>query len=149
MQTNKKKSPKVGSESSAPTSPFAYINSINRGSHFFNESPKTPYMETGYNGFLANKAFSMHYDSILQANEMNMKHNLDNLLQYEYLFSTVRPRSRGGIWYKSKKNEDLDAICEHFNINKNVGLNYLNLLSKSEIKIIKNKGKADNGKGPI
>lgn len=148
MQNSKKKSPKFG-ENNVPTSPFTYINAINKGTHLINESPNSSQYEKEYNPFITNKAFSFHYDTILQANKMNMNSHLTNGMQYDYYMSVVRPRKRAGVWHKSKKPADLDLICKHFAINKNIGLKYLNLLSDSEIKIIRNKGVVDNGKGPI
>jgi hypothetical protein len=147
MKDNKKKSQKFG-ENNAPTSPFSYINAINKGEHLINDSPNSVQYEKEYNAFIANKAFSFHYDTVLQSNQMNMNSHLENGMQYEYYMSTIRPRKRMG-WYKSSKPTDLDLICEYFAINKNIGLKYLNLLSESEIKIIRNKGVVDNGKGPI
>jgi hypothetical protein len=145
-KNNKKKSLPIGTKE-AGVSPFEYVNAINRGENLIKSSyDHTGYYDKYYNAYIANKAFSFHYDTILMANEMNMNHGLDNTLQYDYYMNTIRPRTRRGKWFKAQKNDDLQIICDFFNINKSVGLQYMKILSDHDIIKIKTKGASEHGK---
>jgi hypothetical protein len=49
----------------------------------------------------------------------------------------VRPNKRWAKWVKDEANEDLDIVCAYYNVNPIVGREYLSLLTKEQIQIMK------------
>ena len=71
--------------------PFDFVKSVS--------SDKTDIMvddieEKAYQPFLINKALSYHQDSVFLTNEMNIRHGVDNRLQYVFFLNTLRKRQR-------------------------------------------------------
>lgn len=119
-------------------SPFDYVNSITMTKkNMMRNTENDDLAEKDYNPWIVNKALSYFQDTILIANEINQHYNLDKRPQYEYLINIVRPNKRWAKWVKDEKNEDLDTVCEYYNCNRKVGREYLSLLSKEQIQIMK------------
>jgi len=93
--------------------------------------------EKDYNPWIVNKALSYFPDTVLIANEVNMYHGLEKRAQYEYLINMIRPNKRWAKWVKDVNDEDLDSVCAYYNVNRIIGREYLSLLSKEQIQIIK------------
>jgi hypothetical protein len=93
--------------------------------------------EKQYNPWIVNKALSYFPDTVLIANEVNMYHGLDNRPQYEYLINMIRPNKRWAKWVKDVSDEDLDAVCSYYNVNRIIGREYLSLLNNDQIRTIK------------
>jgi len=126
-------------------SPFTFISYINNGDNIMRD----PIYENGdaekyYNPFICNKAFSNHLDTIMAANDMNMNHHLDKVMQYEYLLAKVRPRKRSNIWNKkSKSSDDIKDIANFYGINIKKAKEYVDILTNEEIRRILDKGGKD------
>lgn len=121
-----------------PLKVFDYVNSINSGKNsLMRETPDDEVAESGYNAYLTNMALSYHLDTILHANLMNINHHLDNRPQYEFLLNSVRKKKRFAKWHKADKSDDLELICNHYQVNKRVAREYLDLLPSEEIEKIK------------
>ena len=76
-----------------------WLNSINidkEGS--FDDDPSAKYP-----AIIVNRCMSGHLDTVLFANEMNMKPNLDLKMQYSFLLNSVRKRKRFSHMIKSAK----------------------------------------------
>lgn len=96
---------------------FDYINSINFGKkNMMRDTENDDLAEKGYVSFLANRSLSYFPDTILYAQEMNLSHDLDNKMQYEYLFYSVPKRKRFSKWHKKDKDEDLQTIATHYKL---------------------------------
>ena len=68
------------------TNPFDYINAINTSKkNLMRDTNNDRIAEKEYSSFLTNRALSYFNDTIGYANEMNVRHYADNLLQFEYL----------------------------------------------------------------
>ena len=63
--------------------PFEYLNSINYTKKDIIVDDIT---EKEYNSFMVNRSLSYFPDTVLAANEMNRYHQIDNLLQFHFLF---------------------------------------------------------------
>ena len=75
------------------TNPFDYINAINVSKkNLMRGSNNDTIAEKEYSPFLTNRALSYFSDTIGYANEMNQRHHLDHLLQFEYLLNIVSLR---------------------------------------------------------
>lgn len=93
--------------------------------------------EKDYNAWVVNKAFSYFPDTILHAQEMNIKAHLDNKMQHDYLMGVVRKGKRFSKWAKKDKDEDTLAIQEFFSYNREKAKTALTILSKDQLKAIK------------
>jgi hypothetical protein len=115
--------------------PFDYVNAIlqNKQQLIVDEST-----EKAYSPFLTNRSLSYHKDCIMYANEMNMRHNLDNKMQFDFLINTVRSKKRPfAKWAKSEKSEDIECIKSIYAVSDSKAKEILRLLSKEEIQQLK------------
>ena len=95
--------------------------------------------EKSYVPFIVNKALSFHLDCVMYANEMNMHHNLDKKLQYQFHINTIRGYKRPyQKWYKRGEIENLSAVKEYFNYSTEKAKDALKLLTESQLNEIKN-----------
>jgi hypothetical protein len=114
--------------------PFDYVNSIDKRQYLDDLS--------GYNAFIINKKLSLSLDTIMYANEMNINSHLDNKMQYDYLYYSIRPIKKRPFtkWlYDAKEDEDVDIIMEYFQYNAQKAKQLLSILKPEEIKIIRDK----------
>lgn len=119
--------------------PFDYINDASFSKkNLMRGTENDALAEKGYNPWLTNLAFSQHPDTLLHANLMNMYHHLDNYPQYLYFINSLRSKKRFGKWSKKVDNEDLDMICKVYNVNKIIGKEYLTLLTREQLDMIRN-----------
>ena len=109
-------------------SPFDYVKSINQKNYEFDLA--------GYVPFLTNRAFAMHLDTVMLAEEMNQYHQLSPALQYEFYFYAVRKGKRFGFPPKPEEVKHLDAICEYFNYSKQKALEALEILTPEQVQEI-------------
>lgn len=96
--------------------------------------------EKDYVPFVVNKALSGHIDCLFYINEMNKKPHLDKQLQYDYLFYSVRKYNRSyQKWVKYKDSDDIELIKEYYGYSSDKAKEVLKLLSKENLKYIKDK----------
>lgn len=102
--------------------------------------------EKDYNPFLINRGLSYHHDTVAIANEMNMRHDCPNIMQYEFLLNIVRKKKRFAKWNKKEHESELEAVKEYYGYNDTKALQALKILSNDQIEEIKikiNKGGRD------
>lgn len=117
--------------------PFDFIKSASHNKKDLVKTSDYPeQIEKQYTPYVVNRGFSYFEDTILHANEMNMRHHLFNDAQYRYYLGILRPRNRFSKWHKAEKNNDLDAIQEVYSVNRTVAKQYLKALSKDQLKQI-------------
>jgi hypothetical protein len=115
--------------------PFDYVNSINS---FKKENLMVDeFAEKAYNPWLVNKALSYFKDSVLYANEINMNSHISNRMQYDYYLNAIKSGKRYSKWVKTNKSEELELICKVYNCNKKTGDAYLKVISKQDLKKLK------------
>lgn len=98
-----------------------------------------PTAEKDYNPFIINRCMSAYPDTILLAQEMNMRAGLDKRLQYEYYLKAVRARKRFSPWLRAEKIEDLDAVKEYFGYSNVKAKEALRVLTEDQLSYIKGK----------
>lgn len=131
------------------SNPFDFVNSINAGNDIIGSAEDPSKAEEGYNPHLTNRAFSNHVDSVMYANEMNMRWGLDKSLQYYYYLYTLRPRKRYGKWHKASPKKNVQAVQALFPCNDQRAVTVLSLLTKDQIKQIQDMAnKSDNKNEP-
>ena len=117
--------------------PFEFIKSISQTKdNFIKEFPS---VEKDYKPFLVNRGLSFFQDTILQVNEMNRNHYLDNKLQFDYLLNSIRTRKRWSKWLKPDKIDNLEMVKEYYGFGNEKAKEALEVLSDAEIEFIKTK----------
>ena len=120
--------------------PFDFIKSVSHSKKDLIRGDDYPeQIEKQYNAYIVNRGFSYFEDTILHANEMNMRAHLFNDSQYRYYLGVLRSRNRFSKWHKAEKNIDLDAIQEVYSVNRTVAKMYLKTLSKEDLKRVHEK----------
>jgi len=122
------------------SNPFDYVQAVSDSKKdLMRGTENDTLVEKGYNPFLTNKPLSYHPDAILHANEMNILHHLDNKLQFDYFINTLRKRKRFSKWSKPQEDATLSMVCDYYQCNKQIGLQYLKILTRDQIDTIKEK----------
>ena len=125
--------------------PFDYVNDINfKKKNLMRDSDNDKLAESGYNPNITNKSLSYFPDTLFLSNDMNANHHLDNLLQYEYLLNTIRPKKRFAKWVKSEDKDDLEIIKMYYGYSNKKAEQALKILSSEvieRIRIIITRGK--------
>ena len=133
--------------------PFDFIKSINdhkpnllkdckayEGEEMIN--PDTPSKQ--YVPFIINRGLSQFNDTVLLTNEINIRHQLPAKMQYDFLFSAIRPRKRFSKWAKKMKDpNDLKTIQETYNYSKEKAEQVYTMFSQDDLKTLRkrlNKG---------
>jgi len=92
--------------------------------------------EKGYKPYLTNRSLSYHQDSILYANEMNMRPHLDSKLQYELLLNSLRKRKRFSKWKKQDPDASVEMIMEYFGYGRSKAEQALRVLTDDQLTMI-------------
>jgi hypothetical protein len=116
-------------------SPFDVLNSINSSKENLIESGDLE--ESAYPAFIVRRGLSLYIDSIIYANAMNISHELDHKLQYEYLLNSVRKRKRFSKWPKKLESPDIDLIKRDLNYSTKRALEVEKLLTEETIDRLK------------
>jgi len=91
--------------------PFEYLNAINSTKQNIMVDEAS---EKAYNPFMVNRGLSYFPDTILLANEMNIHHQIDSKLQFDFMLNTIRKKKRFSKWAKADELESLEAVKECF-----------------------------------
>jgi predicted CopG family antitoxin len=111
-------------------SPFDYLNAINTTKKDVMVDDIT---EKAYNSFMVNRSLSYFPDTVLAANEMNIHHQVDSRLQFDFLINIIRKRKRFSKWDKKKNNSDVEVIKEYYGYNEEKALQVLNIISTDQL----------------
>lgn len=118
--------------------PFDYINAISYSKkNLVHGTENDELAESGYNPFLANKGLSYYPDTVLYANEMNTKSQLDNAPQFDYLINSIRPKKRFSKWHKKTTDDDLMMVQQYYQCSYSKAEQALKALTKEQLNIIK------------
>lgn len=121
-------------------SPFDFMNAASFSKDDVINNHENPEMaEQLYTPYIVNRGFANFQDTILHANEMNMRADLFKDAQFQYYRGALRKRKRFSKWPKADKSNDLDAIQEVYQCNRTVAKLYLKALSSDDLKSIHNK----------
>jgi len=122
----------------AKTNPFDFTNSINQSkTDLMRGTANDKLAEKSYSPFLTNRALSYHNDTVFFANEMNTRHHLDNLLQYDFLLNIVRPKKRYAKWSKKDNDGDVLIVKEYFGYNDTKARQALAILTPEQLTTIR------------
>jgi hypothetical protein len=119
-------------------SPFEFVKAINGSKEDLIRGSETPdAAERLYVPFVINKALSSDIATILYANEINQRPDLDKKLQNDYYLNSVRPVKRFSKWIKREENADVECIMEYYKVSYARALEYTKVLTKEQIDLIK------------
>ena len=118
-------------------SPFDFINDINFGKKNLLKDDDKGILEKEYNSFIINRGLSYFSDTVLYANEMNLRHELDKRMQNDYLLHSIRSNKRFSKWVKNKKEERVDLIKQYFNYSNQKAREVLDIITDEEYNQIK------------
>ena len=113
-----------------------YLKSINQTKENLMDSDD-PMWEKKYSPYIVNKCIAPFNDTIMFVNEINMRHHLENKLQYDFLLNTIRPKNRFAPWVRGSKIKDLEFIKEYYGYSNEKAKVALQILSNDQIKTIK------------
>lgn len=114
--------------------PFDFLNAINDTKKQLIVDDLT---EKQYNAFMVNRGLSYFHDTVLLANEMNIHHQLDNKLQFDFLINTVRKKKRFSKWLKPDEAEAIEVVKEYYGYSNEKARQALTLLSEQQINELK------------
>ena len=113
-----------------------YLKSINQTKENLMDSDD-PMWEKKYSPYIINKCIAPFNDTIMFVNEINMRHHLENKLQYDFLLNTIRPKNRFAPWVRGSKIKYLEFIKEYYGYSNEKAKVALQILSNDQIKTIK------------
>ena len=116
--------------------PFDFIKAINDSKNVMKNDLLA---EKAYIPFLVNRGLSFFQDTVIQVNEMNRLHFLDNKLQFDYLLNNIRPRKRWSKWLKPDKIDNLELVKAYFGFGNEKAKEALEVLTSENIEDIKSK----------
>ena len=116
--------------------PFDFANAINYSKQDIMIDDLT---EKSYNGFMVNRSLSYFPDTVSAANEMNIHHQLDSRLQFDFLINIIRKRKRFSKWNKKKIEDDVKTVAEYYGYSNQKALQVLALLSPEQLEQLKHK----------
>lgn len=101
-------------------SPFDFADAASYSKvDLIRESTQPEHTAKLYAPFMVNRAFALHEDSILHANEMNIRAGIPGQAQFDYYRAVLRKRKRFAKWPKAHKDEDLKLIQRRYSCNVN------------------------------
>ena len=92
-----------------------------------------------YPAFIVNKVLSGFSDTIMLVNEMNRNHFLDNDMQFQFLLNSIRSKKRYSPFLRASKLKDIECVKEFYGYNNEKAKTALDILTKKELKLIKEK----------
>ena len=100
--------------------------------------------EKKYPPYVINRCLSQHLDTIIMANEVNMRHGLNKRLLFHFLLNSIRKRKRfGGKWVSTSKSKNLEYVKEYYGYSNSKAKVALDILDKKQLNLIK--AKLDKG----
>jgi len=114
-----------------------WLNTINQTKK--NLIDEEPSIEKEYLPYIVNRCLSGSIDCVMLCNEMNMNHNLEKKLQYDFLINTVRPKKRFSPWLKKEKIKDIESVKSYYGYSNEKAEQALKILTKEQINFIRDK----------
>jgi uncharacterized lipoprotein YehR (DUF1307 family) len=96
-------------------------------------------VEKGYTPFVVNRCLSYFIDTVLYANEMNLRPETDKKMQFDYLQTTIRKNKRYSKWLKQESIENLDVIKEYYGYSDVKAKEVMDILTPKDIEYMRNK----------
>ena len=119
------------------SNPFVYADSVSyTKKNLMRGTANDELAEKGYKPYLTNRSLSYFQDSILYANEMNLRPHLEYKPQYEYLLNSLRKRKRYAKWKKQSPDAAVEMIMEYFGYGRAKAEQVLQVLTDEQLTMI-------------
>jgi|TARA_R110000764_G_scaffold69558_1_gene143965 hypothetical protein len=115
-----------------------YLNSINFTKKDLMKSEDKEWIKK-YPAFIINKILSGFQDTIMLVNEVNRNHFLDKDMQYSFLLNSIRSKKRFSPFLRASKLKDIDLVKEYYGYSNEKAKTVLDILTKDQLKLIKEK----------
>ena len=115
-----------------------YLNAINHTKKNVMDSEDTMWVKK-YPAFIVNKVLSGFSDTIMLVNEMNRNHFLDKDMQFQFLLNSIRSKKRYSPFLRASKLKDIECVKEYYGYNNEKAKDALDILTKKQLKLIKEK----------
>ena len=115
-----------------------YLNAINFTKNDLMKSEDKLWVKK-YPAFIVNKMLSAFSDTIMLVNEMNRNHFLDKDMQFQFLINSIRSRKRFSPFLRANKLKDIECVKEYYGYSNDKAKSALDILTKDQIKLIKEK----------
>ena len=110
--------------------PFDFINAINTSKK---DVMVDDIAEKEYNAYIVNRSLSYFQDTVLIANEMNIHHQIDNRLQFDFYINIVNKRKRFSKWLKPNEVDNLEVVKQYYGYSDEKAKSVLPLLNSVQI----------------
>ncbi len=110
--------------------PWEYINYI------LNNTPVKDDDIKQYNPFTVNRSLSLHWDTVLLANEMNQYPNIPKEAQLEFLHKVVSKKKRWSDWNKGKKSPKVAMLQKLYGYSEQKAKEALLVLTDEQYKAL-------------
>ena len=115
-----------------------YLNAINFTKKDLTKSEDELWKKK-YPAFIVNKLLSAFSDTVMFVNEMNRNHFLDKDMQFQFLLNSIRTKKRYSPFLRASKLKEIECVKEYYGYSNDKAKAALDILTKDEIKIIKEK----------
>jgi len=115
-----------------------YLNAINFSKKNVMDSEDKLWQKK-YPAFIVNKLLSAFSDSIMLVNEMNRNHFIDKDMQFQFLLNSIRTKKRYSPFLRASKLKEIECVKEYYGYSNDKAKSALDILTKDEIKLIKEK----------
>ena len=115
-----------------------YLNAINFTKKDLMKSEDKLWQKK-YPAFIVNKLVSAFSDSIMLVNEMNRNHFIDKDMQFQFLLNSIRTKKRYSPFLRASKLKEIECVKEYYGYSNDKAKSALDILTKDEIKLIKEK----------
>ena len=115
-----------------------YLNAINFTKKNLMDSDDELWKKK-YPAFVVNKILSAFSDTIMLVNEMNRNHFLDKDMQFQFLLNSIRTKKRYSPFLRASKLKEIECVKEYYGYSNDKAKSALDILTKDEIKLIKDK----------
>ena len=115
-----------------------YLNAINFTKKDLTKSEDDLWKKK-YPAFIVNKMLSAFSDTIMLVNEMNRNHFIDKDMQFQFLLNSIRTKKRYSPFLRANKLKEIECVKEYYGYSNDKAKSALDILTKDEIKLIKEK----------
>ena len=115
-----------------------YLNAINFTKKDLMKSEDELWQKK-YPAIIVNKLLSAFSDTVMFVNEMNRNHFLDKDMQFQFLLNSIRTKKRYSPFLRASKLKEIECVKEYYGYSNDKAKAALDILTKDEIKIIKEK----------
>lgn len=119
-------------------SPFDFINAISLSKKDLMADDNLAHKD--YVPFIVNRGLSYFPDTILYANEMNLKAGIPNDWQFSFYLNSIPKKKRFSKWHKKDvASESFKLVKEYYGYSDEKCKEALNILTEHQLTMIKEK----------